>query len=276
MVFISASNAGPSCAGCAGVFGAPNSRDYRESNVARFAVILPAAGNSSRFHDKHYKKPYAPLADRAVWLHTVDRFVGRRDVAQTIVVIHPEDREMFQTKFGANLAILGVDVVDGGRHRWESVENALAVVRDDVDFIAVHDAVRPCIADEWVDRLFAAAEESGAAIFAIPVTATLKRSADGQAIAETVSREGLWEAQTPQVFRRQLLIDAFQQRTGDDATDEAQLVEKTGHPITLVKGSRLNLKITTREDLKIAAATLKLLPKPQVGGSGNPFDDMWN
>ena len=243
--------------------------------MAQFAVIIPAAGNSSRFRDKHYKKPYAPLADRAVWLHTVDRFVGRKDVAQTIIVIHPEDREMFQTKFGANLAILGVQVVDGGQHRWESVEKALAVVREDVDFIAVHDAVRPCIADEWVDRVFAAAEKSGAAIFAIPVTGTLKRSADGQSIEETVPRDGLWEAQTPQVFRRQLLIDAFANRDGDDATDEAQLVERTGHPISIVTGSRLNLKITTREDLKIAAATLKLLPKPQVGGGGNPFDDMW-
>ena len=180
----------------------------------KFAVILPAAGKGSRFHDKHYKKPFAPLADRAVWLHTVDRFVGRQDVAQTIVVIDPEDREMFQTKFGANLAILGVDVVDGGAERADSVAKALEQVRPDVEFVAVHDAVRPCLADAWIDKIFAAAEKSGAAIFAIPVVATLKQSDDGKVVTRTVPRANLWEAQTPQVFRRDWLDRGIRQSYG--------------------------------------------------------------
>ena len=94
--------------------------------MSTFAVILPAAGKSSRFHDKHYKKPYAPLNDRAVWLHSADRFLNRDDVKQVIIVISAEDREDFQMKFGANIAILGVDVVEGGNERAESVSNALA------------------------------------------------------------------------------------------------------------------------------------------------------
>jgi 2-C-methyl-D-erythritol 4-phosphate cytidylyltransferase len=243
----------------------------------KFAVILPAAGKSRRFHDKHYRKPYAPLADRAVWLHTVDRFIGRKDVAQTIMVIDPEDREMFQTKFGANMAILGVDVVDGGTERADSVDNALAQVHPEVEFIAVHDAVRPCLADEWIDKVFAAAVQSGAAILAIPVVSTLKKSEDGKVVTETVARANLWEAQTPQVFRRDWLTEAYAQRSNSRSTDEAQLVEALGHKITIVPGSRLNLKITTREDLKLATAALKLLPKPKLGGTGNPFagDDMW-
>lgn len=247
------------------------------SATPKFAVILPAAGKGSRFHDKNYKKPFAPLADRAVWLHSVDRFVGRRDVAQTIVVIDPEDREMFQMKFGANLAILGVDVVDGGAERADSVAKALERVQPGVEFVAVHDAVRPCLADAWIDKVFAAAEDSGAAIPAIPVIATLKQSDDGKVVSRTATRAKLWEAQTPQAFRRDWLVAAYANSSGSQSTDDAQLVEALGHKVTIVPGSRLNLKITTREDLKIAAALLKLLPKPKLGGTGNPFadGDMW-
>jgi hypothetical protein len=82
--------------------------------VATFAVILPAAGKSTRFRDQHYKKPFAPLDNRAVWLHSAEKFLNRDDVKQTIVVISPEDRESFFDKFGANVAILVVEVVDGG------------------------------------------------------------------------------------------------------------------------------------------------------------------
>ena len=82
--------------------------------MSTFGVILPAAGKSERFRDQHYKKPFAPLADRAVWLHTVEKFVNRVDVKQLIVVISPEDRSLFDAKFSANVVILGIDVVEGG------------------------------------------------------------------------------------------------------------------------------------------------------------------
>lgn len=239
------------------------------------AVILPAAGRSSRFRDAHYKKPFAPLANRAVWLHAADRFLSRRDVVQLIVVISPEDREEFQAKFGANLAILGVELVLGGAERADSVGNALAKVRPDVDLVCVHDAARPCLANEWIDRVFEAAAKTGAAILATPVTGTLKRAAPDGRIESTVSREALWEAQTPQVFRRQLLLDAYAARNGRNPTDEAQLVEWLGHPIQLVQGSPLNLKITTKDDLRFAALALQALPPPKLGGVGNPLDDMW-
>jgi 2-C-methyl-D-erythritol 4-phosphate cytidylyltransferase len=245
--------------------------------VSKFAVILPAAGKSRRFHDKHYKKPFAPLANRAVWLHSAERFLNRDDVKQVIIVISPEDREHFQSKFGANVAILGVDVVQGGAERADSVAAALAHVKPDIDFIAVHDAARPCLVDEWVDRVFQAAEKSDAAIAAVPVTGTLKRVNADHTVDETVSRDQLWEAQTPQVFRRQLLLDAYAQRGDLAATDDAQLVERLGHAVTIVPGSPLNLKITTREELRLAEQALKALPKPKLTGPAHPFadDDMW-
>lgn len=245
--------------------------------MSTFAVILPAAGKSSRFRDQHYKKPFAPLENRAVWLHSAERFLNRKDVKQVIVVISPEDREEFFSKFGANVTILGVEVVEGGRERADSVRNALEKIGDDCQYVAVHDAARPCIADEWIDNVFEAAVQTGAAILATPVVSTLKRVGKDHAIEATVPREGLWEAQTPQVFRRDLLTKAYARPNASAATDEASLVEQLGHKVTVVPGSPINLKITTRDDLRLASFLLKALPKPKGLGPVHPFgdDDMW-
>ncbi len=246
--------------------------------MAKFAVILPAAGKSTRFGDKNYKKPFIPLDNKPVWLHSAERFLNRNDVAQTIVVIAPDDREYFQMKFGANIAIMGITVVTGGAERADSVRNALEQVEAGIEYVAIHDAARPCLAGAWIDNVFAAAEKSGAATLAVPVTSTLKRSKDGRTIDETVSRDGLWEAQTPQAFRRDILEKAHAAQNASTATDDAQLVEQMGQPVSVVQGSRLNLKITSREDLTIASAALRALPKPKLdsrGTSRSPLDDMW-
>jgi 2-C-methyl-D-erythritol 4-phosphate cytidylyltransferase len=245
--------------------------------VPRFAVILPAAGKSSRFRDQHYKKPFALLDGRPVWMHTAEKFANRNDVAQTILIIAPEDRESFTEKFGGNAALLGVEIAEGGKERTDSVAAALAMVRAEIDFVAIHDAARPCIAAEWIDAVFAAAIKTGAAILAIPVNGTLKRVAGNQTIAETVARDQLWEAQTPQVFERKLLESAYARRGHEPATDDAQLVERTGKAVTIVNGSPLNIKITTKEDLRLAASMMKALPRPKLAGAAHPFadDDLW-
>lgn len=244
--------------------------------MAKYSVILPAAGKSSRFKDQHYKKVFANLAGRAVWLHVADRFMNRSDTLQTILVISPEDREDFMSKFGANIAILGIEVVDGGAERSDSVEAALAHVKPEADFVCIHDAARPCFVDPWIDKVYAAAEKAGAAIDAVPVASTLKRVSANHAIDETVDRARLWAAQTPQVFRRELILEAYANRDGFQATDDAQLVERIGRAVTVVQGSAMNIKITTKDDLRLAEATLKVLPKPKLPG-GHPFkdDDMW-
>lgn len=239
-----------------------------------FAVILPAAGKSRRFRDDYYKKPFANLAGRAVWLHSAEKFLNRDDCKQVLIVIAEEDREHFQMKFAANAAILGIEIIDGGAERADSIQNALARVRPDIDYIAVHDAARPCIVDEWITQVFDAAEKTGAAMLAVPVTGTLKRVGKQHLVEETVSRDNLWEAQTPQVFRRALLLEAYAKRDGFPATDDAQLVERIGQSVTVVPGSPMNLKITTKADLRMAELTLKALPKPKLGWT-NPLDDMW-
>jgi 2-C-methyl-D-erythritol 4-phosphate cytidylyltransferase len=237
--------------------------------MPRFAVILPAAGKSSRFGDPWRKKVFVDLKGRPVWVRTAEAFLGRADVVQTILVIAPDDHAWFRDKFAANLAFMNVDVVDGGAERADSVQNALARVKPDVEFVAVHDAARPLIARAWIDEVFQAAAESGAAILATPISSTIKRGEQGR-IVETVDRTNLWAAQTPQVFERKLLLEAFAKRDGFPATDEAQLIERIGHPVTIVEGSSLNLKITTQEDLRVAGALLDVLPKDRALGALDP------
>lgn len=237
--------------------------------MPRFAVILPAAGKSSRFGDPWRKKVFVDLKGRPVWLRSAEAFLSREDVVQTILCISPDDHEWFRDKFAANLAFLNIDVVDGGPERADTVQAALAKVRPEAEFVAVHDAARPLIARESIDVVFAAAAKDGAAILATPISSTVKRAASGR-IVETVDRTGLWAAQTPQVFARQLLQRAFAQRGGLAATDEAQLVERTGHAVTIVEGSPLNLKITTQEDLRMAGALLALFPGEAKSTAASP------
>jgi 2-C-methyl-D-erythritol 4-phosphate cytidylyltransferase len=239
---------------------------------------LPAAGKSSRFGDIFYKKPFALLDGRPVWMHAAEKFSNRGDVKQMLIVISAEDLEYFTEKFGGNCAMMGIEIVAGGAERIDSVQAALARVKPEIDFVAVHDAARPCLAEEWVDNVFEKAEQTGAALLAAPVTATLKRVGSDKTITETVPRETLWEAQTPQVFRRQLLLDAYAQRGSLVATDDAQLVERLPHPVSVVPCSPMNLKITSKDDLRFAAAILKVLPKPKLlGGPAHPFadDHLW-
>ncbi len=243
------------------------------SGNAKFSVVIAAAGQSTRFRDPNFKKPFANLDGKAVWLHSVNPFLKRGDVPQVIMVISPEDRESFTIKFGANVAVLGIDVVDGGTQRADSVRNGLAKVRDDCDFVAIHDAARPCLADAWIEQVFAAARIHRCAILAIPLTSTLKRSGDGKRVDATVDRGQLWMAQTPQVFERRLLVDAFAKFGDSSFTDEAQLLEKAGEIVHIVEGSPLNIKITSRQDLDLASAILKTLPQSRLDAPPHPFAD---
>lgn len=246
--------------------------------MAKFAVVFPAAGRSSRFRDKE-KKPFVNLDGRAVWLRSVEQFINREEVVQCLIVVAPDDQEMFRRRFGANLAFMNIQIADGGAERFESVANALAMVKPEVEYIAIHDAVRPCITEAQISSVFTKAEKTGAALLAAPVAETVKQVNDQQQVQATLSRKGLWLAQTPQVFRRALLMEAYAQRAklGKDITDDAQLVEAAGHPVHVVEGAATNIKVTTRQDLILAEAILKAMPKPKPSGPAHPFaeEEMW-
>ncbi len=244
--------------------------------MAKFAVILPAAGKSTRFRDKE-KKPFAALDGRPVWLRTAELFVSRDDVCQCILVIDPSDEEMVRRKYGANMAFLNISLVHGGSERFESVANALKIVKDEVDFVAIHDSVRPCVTTELIDKVFQQAVKSGAAILALGMTDSLKRgsSTDPVVIEQSLPRERLWLAQTPQVFSKEILVKAFK-NVPKGATDDSQVVEAGGAIVSIVVGSSSNIKITTRDDLFLADAILKSRPKPKANVSAHPFaDDMF-
>ena len=154
-----------------------------------------------------------------------------------------------------------VALTGGGSARVESVANALANVCEEAELVCMHDAVRPCITQELIDAVFQAAARTGAAILADRVHGTLKKVSDDGNIEQTISRNGLWEAQTPQVFRKALLKDAQANWADEQApvTDDAQLVEAMGRRVTVVPGDPRNIKITTPADLALAETILARL-----------------
>jgi 2-C-methyl-D-erythritol 4-phosphate cytidylyltransferase len=226
--------------------------------MAKVAVILPAAGRSSRYGGPE-KKPFVSLDGRPVWQRAAELFWTRPDVSRVYLVIDPEDRDDFHTRFAHLIVFTNVELVDGGAERFESVANALGKVPADVPLVAVHDAVRPLTPAPLIDAVFAAAADHGAAMLAVPLADTLKQVDASNRITGTVPRAGLWQAQTPQVFRRDWLADAYARRgeVGGAITDDAQLVEATGRAVVAVPGSAANFKITTKDDHQLAEAVLR-------------------
>jgi len=221
------------------------------------ALLLPAAGLGTRMGTR---KTLLGLAGKPLVIHTLERFLPFRDqIVQTILIVHPDDADALTERCGDELQarFAVTHVVPGGATRQKSVRAGLGLVSTDADLVAIHDAVRPFVSSHAVAEAFEAAEQVGAAIVATPVKPTVKRVADGR-IEATIDRTKLWCAQTPQVFRRSLILEAIDaaSREGLVVTDDAQLVERLGHPVAIVPGSELNLKITTPQDLALAEAIL--------------------
>jgi 2-C-methyl-D-erythritol 4-phosphate cytidylyltransferase len=241
--------------------------------MTKTAVIIPAAGSSTRFGaDK--SKIFQKLGRQPMFLKTLEAFTGRDDVIQTLLVVSSSDAPEIRERFGGNLSFMGVDLVEGGASRSESVRNALAAVKDEAELVAIHDAARPCIAQPWIDAVFAKAAECGAAILAHHVVGTVKRVNEQGEIHDTLPREqfaDLWEAQTPQVFRRDVLVKAYQ--NNNDATDDAALVEAIGQTVHAVPGDPRNIKVTTPHDLNVARAIIDHLPRKKTSRFGHPFQD---
>jgi 2-C-methyl-D-erythritol 4-phosphate cytidylyltransferase len=238
------------------------------------AVIIPAAGAGRRFGGE-VKKPFAQIDNRPIFIRTIELFVNRPDVCQVILAVSPEDYDVVREKYAANIMFMGIRLVKGGAERYESVRLALQEVDPAAGMVCVHDAVRPCVLESWIDEVFRAAAETGAAIVAAPLTGTIKRVDRGQqVIRETVSREGLYEAQTPQVFRREVLMAAYAALPpGWHPTDDAEVVERAGHPVSVVTTDRRNIKITSGADLALAEAILKGISRRPKGGPLGAFEE---
>lgn len=235
-------------------------------------VIICAAGASSRFVGKR-KKPFANVCGKPAFLHSVEIFESLDDVKQILLAIPAEDEEMVSVQWGPNLKFYGVKTFLGGAERFETVQKGLELLRDDIDLVAVHDAVRCCVKKNWVEACFEAAFRTGAVIPACPVVATIKDVTE-KIITKTVARAGLYEAQTPQVFATEILKQAYSNLDSLDKStisDDSQLVEALGKKVSIVETDASNIKITTGDDIAIAEAIIKSRSKPGSKGPVGPY-----
>jgi 2-C-methyl-D-erythritol 4-phosphate cytidylyltransferase len=229
------------------------------------AVILPAAGLGTRMGRTSpekagvSRKQFMLLDGSPIFLHTVRKFAMCARVTEIVLAVRPDDREWVEELLRTEKLSTSVRVVEGGDSRQQSVENALAVVNPATVLVAVHDAVRPFIDVETIDRVLDEAGESGAAIVGIVPVDTVKQVGRVQAnrakIRNTLPRERLVLAQTPQVFRFDLLRRAFQaaRTDGFTGTDESSLVERLDEvEVSVVLGSDRNIKITRPGDMELA------------------------
>ena len=218
-------------------------------------AILAAAGEGSRLGGG--PKAFVPLAGAPMIAHSL-MSLAKAPSIDAIVIAAPDGfQDEARSVAASTIPSARVEVVPGGATRQESVRNALAAVPDHVYSVVVHDAARPLVTVELVEAALGGLELEMAAIVAIPERDTLKRERDGR-VLETVSRAGLWRAQTPQAFRTGPLRRAHDRALADlfEGTDDAALLERIGIDIAIVSGDDLNLKVTTPGDLAVAEALL--------------------
>jgi len=210
------------------------------------------------------RKQMMELAGAPVLVHTLRRFDSAASIDEILIAVRPEDRESLESMVAEESFATRVRFADGGRSRQESVENALALVAADVDLVAVHDAVRPLITVELIDQAVEQASRDGAVILGIPAVDTVKR-VDQKVVHATLPREMIMLAQTPQVFKAELLRRAYEQARTDGfaGTDEASLIEHLGEDVHVMLGSTRNLKITRPQDLALAEFYLRAQSAPQ-------------
>jgi len=207
-------------------------------------------------------KQYLELGGIPILCHTLAVFAAADLIDRAVLVVPESDRAFCRDELVPRSGLtVPVDIVAGGATRQESVFNGLeAVTASDDDLVAIHDAVRPFLQPDELDACIRTAGKTGACILALPAFDTVKVAAADGRITATVDRESIWLAQTPQVFRLELIRDAHARarRKGVFGTDDDSLVEMAGYPVQMLTGSRYNIKITTPEDLTLAHALLSL------------------
>jgi 2-C-methyl-D-erythritol 4-phosphate cytidylyltransferase len=226
--------------------------------MAGYFGLVPAAGSGARM-GRALPKQYLGIGARPLLWYALRRLCAHRSLRRTFVVLHPED-QLFDrhdwSEFGAAL----VPLFCGGATRAESVTRALERMRAELqadDWVLVHDAARPCLTADLIDRLMTElAQDQAGGLLAIPVADTLKRNDGAGRVLRTELRDRLWQAQTPQMFRFAPLLGALRAADPGSTSDEASAMERLGHRPRLVMGSAANLKVTYPEDLALAELIL--------------------
>lgn len=217
-------------------------------------AIIVAAGSGERFGSE-LPKQFLEINGKPVIEHTIDRLSAAPSVDSIVLVLSADRIVAFEGRREQFPKI--TSIVAGGRSRAESVVNGLKAVPDACEIVAIHDGARPLVSVDEIERVIAKAKEFGAACLVAPVTDTIK-SIRGSEISETLDRDNLRRALTPQAFRIDVLRRAFElAELNGVVTDDSRLVEMLGHPVAFVEGSSANIKITHREDLILAEALLR-------------------
>lgn len=221
----------------------------------KVTCVVPSAGRGQRLNFKE-DKPFIILGKRPILAHTLKALHESRSIDGIIVVVSQNNLKRAKglvKKYRLNKVHA---IISGGKRRFDSVKNGLAKV-DDADFVLIHDGVRPFIDQNLIKSVLEAAKRQGAAVLATASRQTIKLINKNLFVTKTPKRKTLWEAQTPQAFRRDLIIEAYKKAKDRNATDDSSLVERLGHKVKIVKGSYRNIKITTPEDLELARILLR-------------------
>ncbi len=234
--------------------------------LPRAAAVVVAAGRGERLGVPD--KVLLPLNGRPMLAHVLDALEGATRVDAVVLVVGEHTRPGVAALVAANRWTKVLTTVTGGERRQDSVAVGLAAVPVETDIVVVHDGARPLAPPALFDRCVEVAAEVGAAIAAIPMADTVKRVVGGR-VAATVDRDGLWAAQTPQAFRRSLLMAAVA-ACDDQVTDEAGFCESAGVPVAIVPGLATNLKVTRPDDIPVAEALLRAAP-PASSIPSSPF-----
>ncbi|MCX5514850.1 bifunctional 2-C-methyl-D-erythritol 4-phosphate cytidylyltransferase/2-C-methyl-D-erythritol 2,4-cyclodiphosphate synthase [Kaistia algarum] len=238
----------------------------------RVIALIVAAGRGVRAGGGTPKQ-YRNIGGKAILRRTAELFLGHPRIGGVVVVIHPDDRALYDEAIGDLEGLL--PPLSGGTSRQESVRAGLeALTALDAEHVLIHDAVRPFASAALIDRVLDALEEQEAALAASPVTDTLKRATAGPVVESTVAREGLYAAETPQGFRFAAILDAHRRaaEAGIPVTDDASIAEWAGIAVHLVPGERTNAKLTTPEDIAIADERLSAMPVLRETRVGTGYD----
>ena len=215
--------------------------------VDKLSVVIPAAGQGLRMGGK-VPKQFIKLNGKPIIYHTLSIFETLDWVSSIILCVPKAEVSHFKKEMFHRAK---VEVVSGGEKRQDSVYNGLKAIVESSNFVAVHDGVRPFITEDLIRAVYEQAKTYGAAIAAIPVNDTLKRSNSEGLLEENIDRENVWLMQTPQIFQTNLLLEAMEKAQSESfyVTDEGSLMKYIGKHVKFVSGSKLNIKITRPEDL---------------------------
>ncbi|QUH19843.1 2-C-methyl-D-erythritol 4-phosphate cytidylyltransferase [Alkaliphilus sp. B6464] len=227
--------------------------------ILKTSAIIVAAGKGRRM-GREYNKQYILLGNKPIVAHTIEVFEDSSLIDEIILVVGKGEVDLIKQiiidKYNFKKVI---SIVEGGDRRQDSVYNGLRAIGNNCNIVLIHDGARPFITDSIIEEGIDVANKTGACIAAVPVKDTIKVSNESMDVVNTPNRETLWAVQTPQVFKYQLVMDAYEklQNSNIEATDDAMIIERLGYTVKIIKGSYENIKITTPEDLILGEGILK-------------------